>query len=75
MNSTMSESSYWGMVWKTNATKKEVASLHSFIIGLIDENKLSEEDCDKYKDILAYQEKAEHDRLKAKMKRMGLKPS
>eukprot|EP01046_Picozoa_sp_COSAG06_P087011 COSAG06_NODE_33550_length_488_cov_0.575835_2_plen_44_part_01 len=44
MSSTMSESSYWGMVWKTNATKKEVVSLHSFIIGLIEGGKLCEED-------------------------------
>eukprot|EP01049_Picozoa_sp_SAG25_P021994 SAG25_NODE_8491_length_419_cov_0.812500_2_plen_65_part_01 len=63
------------MGWETDATKKEVVAVHSFIIGLIEGGKLCEEDCEKYKDILATQEKAEHDRLKAKMKRMGLKPS
>jgi protein tyrosine phosphatase len=71
----MSESAYWGMVWKTNATKKEIVALHSFIISLIEEGKLAEEDCEKYKEILEIQEKAEHERLKAKMKRIGLKHS
>jgi flagellar biogenesis protein FliO len=68
----VSEASYWGMVWKTNSTKKEITALHQFILELIEEDKLSEVDKAKYKELQDFQERLAHERLKKKMRKMGI---
>ena len=66
----ISESSYWGMVWKTNAKKKEIAALHEFILELIEDDCLDDEWIDKYKVVCNIQETLEHERMKKQLAKL-----
>lgn len=68
----VSESGYWGMVWKTNAVKIELTALHTFILEMAEDGTLNDSQKQQYKNICDTQETLAHERLKKKMKRMGI---
>ena len=71
----VSESGYWGMVWKTNAVKTELTALHAFILEMAEDGTLTETQKQQYKNICDTQETLANERLKKKMRRMGISTS